>query len=70
MPFTSAEKLETQKGIMKSRAVLQEPCLPLPPERVLMTSAAPTMAEMPSEVSQIAGAGSKYRTVKKPYQSR
>jgi hypothetical protein len=69
-PFTRAEKLETQKGMMKSRAVGQKPSRPTPPERVLMSSAAPTMAETPREVSQRDGLESKQRTAKKRYHSR
>lgn len=51
-PLTRAEKLETQKGIMKSRAVGQKPGGPAPPARVLMRRAAPTMTETPTDVSQ------------------
>jgi len=58
-PFTSAEKLETQKGIMKRRAVPQNSRRPEPLERVLMRRAMPTMAEIPREVSQSVRLGSK-----------
>ena len=58
-PLTRAEKLETQKGIMKRRAVGQKPSCPMPPDRVLMRRAAPTMAETPREVSQRARLESK-----------
>lgn len=69
-PLTSAEKLETQKGIMKRRAVAQTSSRPEPPERVLMRRAMPTMAETPRDVSQRVRLGSKYRAAKKRNQSR
>ena len=69
-PFTSAEKLETQKGIINSRPVAQNPSRPAPPDRVLMRSAIPTIAETPREVNQMARLESKYRAAKKRYQSR
>ena len=67
-PFTRAEKLETQNGIMNSRAVGQKPPRPEPPDRVLMRSPAPTITETPTDVSHRPPLGSKYRTPKKPYQ--
>src|SRR3954452_4585834 len=68
-PFTSAEKLETQKGMRKRRKVVQlqsraAEC------QVLSSKATPTIDEMPTEVSQRAGLGSKYHVAKKRYQRR
>jgi len=50
--LTSAEKLETQKGIIKRRAVGQKPGRPVAPDLVLMTRATPTIADTPKDVSQ------------------
>src|SRR3954452_18284859 len=68
-PFTSAEKLETQKGMRKRRKVVQlhsraAGC------QVLSNRATPTMTEMPSEVSHSLRLGSKYHRPKKRYQMR
>lgn len=57
-PLTSAEKLETQNGIKKRRNVGQKPGR-TPAVEVLMSSAMPMMPEMPSDVIQSCGLGSK-----------
>ena len=51
MPLTSAEKLETQNGMRKSRTVVQLASVAWSCQ-VLSCSATPTIAEIPTEVSQ------------------
>lgn len=68
LPLISAEKLDTQNGIVNSRNTCQRWILLKPP--TLSTSAVPMTALMPSELSQMAGAGSKYRNTTPRYQIR
>lgn len=55
MPLINEEKLDTQNGIMNSRKVCQRSGFP----ETLSNRAMPMIALMPSELSQIAGDGSK-----------
>jgi len=55
---------------MNSLAVPQNPSRPTPLDRVLISSAAPTIPDTPNEVSHNALFQSKYRTTKTTYQSR
>ncbi len=55
MPLISEEKLETQNGIMNRRNVCQRSGFP----DTLSNKATPMIALMPSELSQMAGDGSK-----------
>lgn len=66
----SAEKLDTANGMKNKRKVCQESAntglLPL----TLSSKATPMTRLMPSEFSQIAGAGSKYSATVDKYQIR
>lgn len=72
MPFTKAEKLDTQKGIKNNRNVGQKPnlILPVPEAVVLINKAIPMMQLNPNEVSQSRTLGSKYRTSTTRYQTK
>lgn len=67
-PLMSAEKLETQNGIMKSRNLChpfdEAPDSP----RTLSSNATPTIPLIPIELSQIAGEASKCATTVTKYQ--
>jgi hypothetical protein len=69
-PFTNAEKLDTQNGLMNNRAVCQNSnfTLFLLAAVVLMNKASPIITLNPHEVSHNLGAGSKYRTSTTRYQ--
>jgi hypothetical protein len=71
-PFTSAEKLDTQKGIMNIRTVGQNPIRTRArPDIALFTySAIPTITQSPNDVSHIRVLGSKYRTSTTRYQKK
>lgn len=60
-PFTSAEKLDTQNGIRKSRNTCQRSSfvLPFADDVMLITSAIPMIALSPSDVNQMRGFASK-----------
>jgi len=68
--FTSAEKLDTQNGIMKNRTVGQKPIRTGagPDRAAFKQSAAPTIRLRPKLVSHNRGLGSKYRTSTTRYQ--
>src|SRR6185436_20112367 len=69
LPFTRAEKLETQKGIRKSRNIVQRSNRTLvAPAVALRYRAIPIMTLRPSEVSQSRGLGSKYHASATRYQ--
>jgi hypothetical protein len=70
LPFTNAEKLDTQNGIKNSRNVCQKSSLTLLALAavVLMNNANPMIKLNPSDVSQSRGDGSKYRTSTTLYQ--
>jgi hypothetical protein len=69
LPFTNAEKLETQKGIMNNRTVCQNSNFTLLfPAVVLMNNANPIIKLRPREVSQSLSEESKYRTNTTTYQ--
>lgn len=60
LSFTSAEKLETQNGMMKNRAVCQRSRVsPLPGVETLSSKAIPMTMLIPTEVIHNRGAGSK-----------
>jgi len=68
-PFTKAEKLDTQKGIRKRRNTPHgAKGAPFIAARVLRSRAHPIIPLKPSEVSQICGFASKYRTSTTTYQ--
>jgi len=69
-PFTSAEKLETQKGIKKSLNFCQKPSLTSPVAVVLKYNANPIITLNPSEVSHSLTLESKYRTSTTQYQMK
>jgi hypothetical protein len=64
----SAEKLETQNGIMKSRNVCHQSGEAPDSPRTLNSNATPTIALIPAELSQIAGEASKCATTVTKYQ--
>ena len=70
--FTSAEKLETQNGIMKNRTAGQKPMRNRidPESAALMHSAKPMINASPKLVPQSRGLGSKYRTSTTRYQMK
>src|SRR4051812_44638436 len=70
--FTSAAKLDTQKGIRNNRNVCQNPSLtsPSPDAVVLITSATPIITLSPSDVSHSLGLGEKYRASTTQYQMK
>ena len=71
LSFTSAVKLETQKGIRKSLKVGQKPSLrSLPAAAVLRYNAKPMIRLNPKEVSHKRGLGSKYRASTTQYQMK
>jgi hypothetical protein len=72
LPFTSAEKLDTQKGIKNNRNVCQKSNFTLftLAAVVLMNNANPIIKLNPHEVSQSLGAGSKYRASTTLYQMK
>src|SRR5690242_2850227 len=72
LPFTSAEKLDTQNGIRNNRNVCQKSNLTLflLATVVLMNNANPIITLNPHEVSQSRGEGSKYRTNTTRYQMK
>jgi len=72
LPFTNAEKLETQNGIMNSRAACQNSSftLFLLAAVVLMNNANPMIKLNPHEVSQSLTEESKYRTNTTAYQMK
>ena len=69
-PLISAEKLDTQNGIRNRRKVCQWLGLVSILLSTLSSKAIPTMALIPSELSQICGAGSKCLTTATRYQIR
>jgi hypothetical protein len=72
LPFTSAEKLDTQNGIKNSRNVCQKSSFTLfaLAAVVLMNNANPIIKLKPSEVSQSGSELSKYRTNTTQYQMK
>jgi hypothetical protein len=72
LPFTSAEKLDTQNGIKNSRNVCQKSSFTLfaLAAVVLMNNANPMIKLNPHDVSQSRGEGSKYRTSTTQYQMK
>jgi hypothetical protein len=72
LPFTNAEKLDTQNGIMNSLAVCQKSnfTLFLLAAVVLMNNANPMIKLNPNEVSQSLTEESKYRTNTTQYQMK
>jgi hypothetical protein len=71
LPFTNAEKLETQNGIRNNRNIDHRSILALAfPVLALKYSAKPMIALSPSEVAQSCGFGSKYRITTTTYQEK
>lgn len=72
LPFTSAEKLDTQNGIRNKRKVCQKSSFTLfgLAAVVLMNNANPMIKLKPRDVSQSLGEGSKYRTRTTLYQMK
>jgi hypothetical protein len=72
LPFTNAEKLDTQNGIINSRTVCQNSSFTLfwLAAVVLMNSANPIIKLNPNEVSQSRNDESKYRTNTTRYQMK
>ena len=69
-PFTSAEKLDTQKGIMNNRAVVHLSGRGVFPLLTLNINATPIIVLTPADVIQMRHAGSKCKVIMVMYQIR